>query len=125
MRWSHVALNCVDVGRTEAFYRQFGFSRVAAFGDIVFVGNGSVHLELFPADGTIAVTGSRDGPDAAGMVRHLAFQVDDVDAVAADLDAEITLGPLGFDEFVPGWRTIWVRDPDGVVVEISQGFPAS
>ncbi|CAM3305804.1 VOC family protein [Kibdelosporangium persicum] len=122
MRWSHVALNCLDVARTEEFYRQFGFSRVAVFGDIVFLGNGSVHLELFPAPG-YPVAGSGDGPTTPGVVRHLAFQVDDVDAVVAGLDAEITLGPLTFDEFVPGWRTVWVRDPDGVIVEVSQGFP--
>nr|CEL18425.1 Lactoylglutathione lyase and related lyases [Kibdelosporangium sp. MJ126-NF4]CTQ97908.1 Lactoylglutathione lyase and related lyases [Kibdelosporangium sp. MJ126-NF4] len=120
-----MALNCVDVDRTEAFYRQFGFTRVATFGDIVFLGNGSVHLELFPADGGAAVPGQRDGPGAAGVVRHLAFQVADVEGVVAGLDAEVTLGPLGFDEFVPGWRTVWVRDPDGVIVELSQGFPES
>ena len=37
-------------------------------------------------------------------------------------DAEITLGPLEFDDFIPGWKTAWVRDPEGNIVEISQGF---
>jgi glyoxylase I family protein len=36
--------------------------------------------------------------------------------------AEVTLGPLGFDDFICGWRSVWLRDPDGVIVEISQGF---
>ncbi len=34
----------------------------------------------------------------------------------------MTLGPLSFDTFIPGWRTVWVTDPDGIVVEISQGY---
>jgi glyoxylase I family protein len=53
-----------------------------------------------------------------------AFQVDDVDEKLAEIgfDAEVTLGPLAFDNFIPGWKTAWVRDPDGNIVEISQGF---
>ena len=37
-------------------------------------------------------------------------------------DAVITLGPMSFDAFIPGWRTVWVKDPDGNIVEISQGY---
>ena len=29
---------------------------------------------------------------------------------------------MDFDAFIPGWRTVWVADPDGNIVEISQGF---
>ncbi|MHC5828004.1 MAG: VOC family protein, partial [Nostoc sp.] len=52
------------------------------------------------------------------------FQVDDVDAKLAEIgnDAKVTLGPLNFDSFIPGWRTVWVSDPDGNIVEISQGY---
>ena len=64
-----------------------------------------------------------DGPHYAG-VRHLAFKVDDVDAKLAEMGdaAKITLGPLDFGAFIPGWRTAWVADPDGIIVEISQGY---
>ena len=57
-------------------------------------------------------------------MRHLAFKVDDVDAKLAELGdaAKITLGPLDFDAWIPGWRTVWIADPDGRIVEISQGF---
>jgi glyoxylase I family protein len=34
----------------------------------------------------------------------------------------ITLGPISFDAFIPGWKTVWVKDPDGNIVEISQGY---
>jgi glyoxylase I family protein len=37
-------------------------------------------------------------------------------------DAKITLGPVNFDDYIPGWRTVWLADPDGRIVEISQGF---
>lgn len=131
-RWSHVALNTRDLERTERFYtRWFAFTRVADFdldpGRILFLRAGDAYLELFgpatpqPAAGPPA---AGDGPADPGSVRHIAFQVDDVDALLAEMGAEarVTLGPLDFDAFVPGWRTAWVSDPDGVVVEISQGF---
>jgi len=32
------------------------------------------------------------------------------------------LGPLGFDAVIQGWRTAWIKDPEGNIVEISQGY---
>ena len=128
MKWSHVALNCRDIDTTARWYRDlFGFrtARVVRVGDdrIVFLRAGDAYLELFGAKGA-AAAGTADGPAEAGRARHLAFQVDDVDEFTAGLGAgaPVTLGPLSFDEFIPGWRTVWVRDPDGVVVEVSQGY---
>jgi glyoxylase I family protein len=126
----HIAVSCADPLATEHYYaRHFGFerARVLPVGDaqIVFLRAGSVYLELFQADGaapTDASVGS-DGPHYPGW-RHIAFKVDNVDAKLAQMgdDAKITLGPLDFDDFIPGWRTVWVADPDGNIVEISQGF---
>ena len=128
MRFSHVALNCRDMAATERFYgRHFGFQRVRAVDlgggkQIVYVRSGAVTLELFAAAGD-SPDNANDGPETVGM-RHLAFQVDDVDAAVASLgsDAQVTLGPLDFSAFIPGWKTTWVRDPDGNIVEISQGY---
>ena len=129
MRWSHVGLNCRDQKTTEEFYtRCFGSTRarVVELGDseIFFLRKGDAYLELFAAAAGPATTAQGDGPDRAGAMRHLAFQTDSVDAFLAELgdEADITLGPLDFDDFICGWRTVWVRDPDGVIVEVSQGF---
>lgn len=132
MRFSHVALSCADPAAVERFYtRHFGFTRgrvVPLGGDnqIVFLRNPEgVYLELFKADADApaAKVSEGDGPHFSA-IRHLAFQVDSVDAVLAAMgdEAQITLGPLDFDAFIPGWRTVWVRDPDGNIVEISQGY---
>ncbi|MFI5863056.1 VOC family protein [Streptomyces sp. NPDC051546] len=129
MVWSHVGLNCADQKTTEEFYtRYFGFTRarVVDLGEarIIFLRQGDVYLELFAAGTDQAAPAQHDGPAAAGRMRHLAFQTDSVDAFLATLGeaAEVTLGPLDFDDFICGWRTVWVRDPDGVIVEVSQGF---
>lgn len=127
--FSHVALNCRDPLATERFYsRHFGFrrARVIPLGaeQIVFVKSGAVYLELFQAKGDApGAAPEKDGPGYNG-VRHIAFQVDDVAATLAAMGAEadVTLGPLDFGDFIPGWKTAWVRDPDGNIVEISQGY---
>jgi glyoxylase I family protein len=135
LRWSHVGLNCRDLDRTEEFYRTwFGFQRARVVGEgsgrIVFLRNGASYLELFSsadeggeADEP-AVPGAGDGPHRSGTVRHLAFQVDQLDEFLGQIgdDVPVSLGPLRFDDVIPGWRTVWVKDPDGVVVEVSQGY---
>jgi len=126
----HIAISCVDLATSEAFYsKHFGFRRARAIdlgggNQIIFLKNGSAYLELFKAEGdrpSPAV--AADGPHYPGW-RHIAFMVDDVDAAlkAMGADAKITLGPMAFDAFIPGWKTAWVSDPDGNIVEISQGF---
>ncbi|GAB4024233.1 VOC family protein [Spirosoma koreense] len=132
MVFSHVALSCADPARTEQFYSEhFGFRRARTIplgGDnqIVFLKNDqSVYLELFraDADGPGLPAPTADGPHYA-TIRHLAFQVDDIEAVISQMGsaAEVTLGPLDFSDFIPGWKTVWVKDPDGNIVEISQGY---
>lgn len=135
VRWAHVALNCRDLDATETFYRRwFGFERVRVVdldpdgGRIVFVRHGEVLLELFAADppgGVPPVPGDlADGPHQAGTVRHLAFQTDDLADFLDTLDdtVPVALGPLSFDQVIPGWRSVWLVDPDGVAVEVSEGY---
>jgi glyoxylase I family protein len=121
---------CRDPAATERFYtRHFGFrrARVVPLGDgdqILFLKSGSLYLELFKAtQDSPAPAATGPGPEYPGW-RHLAFKVDDVDAKVTEMgdDARITAGPMGFDAFIAGWRTVWVADPDGNIVEISQGF---
>ena len=130
LKFSHVALSCRDPIATEEFYcTYFGFRRarvipVDGASQVVFLRNGDVYLELFAAAGASpAPPAQAAGPEYSG-VRHLAFQVDSVDAKLAELgaDANVTAGPLDFDDVIPGWRTVWITDPDGTIVEISQGY---
>ncbi|MGL5035593.1 MAG: VOC family protein [Microcystaceae cyanobacterium] len=130
--FSQVALTCKDPIATEQFYcKNFGFkrARVAKLPDgdqIVFIkmADSAFYLELFKAkQEPVAPPSINDGPQYPN-VRHLAFKVDNVDAKLAEMgeDAKITLGPINFDDYIPGWRTVWLADPDGTIVEISQGF---
>ncbi len=125
----HVALNCRDPIAVERFHtRNFGFSRARVVpipdSQIVFLRRGDMYLELFQSEGDAQPPPPvDDGPHTVG-IRHLAFMVDDVDVTLAAIgdDATTTLGPLDFDDVIPGWRTAWIADPDGRIVEISQGY---
>ena len=129
LKFSHIALSCKDPIATERFYgKHFGFrrARVIPLGQeqIVFLRAGDAYLELFQAKGNEPDPNpTNDGPGYPGW-RHIAFKVDDVDAKLREMgdDAVVTLGPMAFDAFIPGWKTVWVRDPNGSIVEISQGF---
>src|SRR3954467_7123544 len=122
--FSHVAISCKDPLATERFYtKHFGFkrARVIPLGDdqIVFIKLDTMYLELIKAAETAShPPAEKDGPAYPGW-RHLAFKVENVDAklVAMGDEAKVTLGPLSFDDFIPGWRTAWVADPDGNIVE--------
>jgi len=126
---SHVALSCKNLLVSERFYtRYFGFrrARVISLGEeqILFIKSGYTYLELFQSKGESPLPPfQNDGPTYPGL-RHIAFQVENLDQKLADMgaDAHITLGPLDFDDFIPGWRSAWLADPDGNIVEVSQGF---
>ncbi len=125
----HIAIACKDMSTIEQFYAtHFGFKRARVIPledtQIIFLKAGDVYLELFQAKEEPPVPpAGQDGPWYPGW-RHIAFKVADVDATVSALGsaAQVTLGPFSFDAFIPGWRTVWVADPEGNIIEISQGF---
>jgi glyoxylase I family protein len=130
LRIHHVSLTCRDPVATERFYtRHFGFTRarvVPLGGDdrIVFLRGPGIYLELFRAteDRPIAPPAGDGYPWPS--VRNISFEVDSVDAKLAAMgkDADLAFGPMSFDAFISGWRSAWLRDPDGNLVQITQGY---
>ena len=130
LHFSHIALSCQDPFASERFYvRHFGFRRARVIPDgssqVVFLKHDNVYLELFQATEQASVAPSSGAGPAYPGYRHIAFQVENVDAWLSEIgnEATITLGPLNFDAAIPGWRTVWLADPDGNVVR-RLGLPA-
>ena len=129
--FSHLAVTCKDPKAFEAFYaKHFGMYRgrtidLGGGKEIVFLRDErGFYFEIFSDDEPRPIPfADGDGPHYAG-VRHIAFMVDDVDRKLEEMgsDAVITLGPLAFDAFIPGWKTVWLKDPEGNIVEVSQGY---
>jgi glyoxylase I family protein len=129
LTFSHMALSCQDPIAIERFYtKHFGFkrARVVPFGgkQVVFLKNEHAYLELFQASKEAPTPPAGGaGPEYPGW-RHMAFMVDNVDARLTEMgnQAKITQGPLDFDNVIPGWRSVWIADPEGNIIEISQGY---
>lgn len=127
--FAHVGLTCKNPRALEQFYtKYFGFRRVKVLSlgteEIVFSRSGNFTLEFFQAKEERPVPAAeKDGPAYPGW-KHLAFEVPNVAAKLAEMgkDARITLGPFKFDDFIPGWETVWVADPEGNIIEITQGY---
>ncbi|MGA7704193.1 MAG: VOC family protein [Solirubrobacteraceae bacterium] len=84
----------------------------------------SVSRESSPT-GSVACLPSTDGgyqraPANASGIRHVAFAVDDIDAVLACLRARGAelVGELGL--YQDSYRLCYVRGPEGIIVELAE-----
>ena len=121
-RVHHIAIIATDYERSKDFYtRVLGFEFLEEFyreerqswmGKLALDGSYIVELFSFP---TPAV---RPGwPEATGL-RHLAFEVDDVEGTLAELDsASVRHEELRFDPNT-GKKMAFFFDPDGLPLEL-------
>lgn len=129
IRLDHVAVTVLDMERSVRFYRDLlGFDVLGQLlldegtFKIVYLRSGGAHVELFAfrdhdAEAAVGV------PDTVGGFKHVAFQTDDVDGIAARLQAAgvaFTLDPL---DAAGGVRLAFFRDPDGNLLELVSGVP--
>ncbi|MES2445968.1 MAG: VOC family protein [Bacteroidota bacterium] len=123
-RIHHIAIICSNYQVSKDFYvNKLGFTilgevfreeRKSYKLDLAVNGVYQIELFSFPEPGARA---SR--PEAAGL-RHLAFEVDDIEKVIADLNAkEIATEPIRIDEFT-GKKFTFFTDPDGLPLELYQ-----
>jgi len=121
-RIHHVAIICTDYQRSKKFYTEIlGFTALAEVYraerksyKLDLAVNDNYQIELFSFENP-AARASR--PEAAGL-RHLAFEVDDVQQTAAILkERGVVTEPIRIDEFT-GKRFTFFTDPDGLPLEI-------
>jgi glyoxylase I family protein len=118
----HVAIICSDYEKSKYFYVEIlGFSIIKetfrearnSYKLDLRVGN-NMQIELFSFPNPPKRV---NNPEACGL-RHLAFAVENLDAIAAQLQAkEIELENIRLDELT-GKRFTFFRDPDGLPLEI-------
>jgi glyoxylase I family protein len=120
----HIALNCRDRQAQESFFcKHLGFRRARVFNhgqpnEFVMLRLGGVCLELFGAG-----SGERGGEQAVGF-KHLAFEVDSLDASIAALRADgFEMGKIiDCAHHCPGMRVCFFRDADGNLLELMEGY---
>ena|ERR1700744_2309586 len=120
-RVHHIAIICTDYERSKHFYTQvLGLKIVREVYrehrdsyKLDLEVNGLYQVELFSFPGP-PPRPSR--PEAAGL-RHLAFEVDDIDEAVAHIEAAgIVVEPIRVDEFTDK-RYTFFADPDGLPIE--------
>jgi glyoxylase I family protein len=127
--FSHIGLTCRNPGIIENFYtKYFNFKRVKVFDTqpdkIVLLKSDNIYLELFKAaEDSPVKPPEKDGYNYPGF-RHMSFLVDNLDVKLKefDHDIKITLGPLELDNLIKGFKACWIKDPEGNIIELTQGF---
>lgn len=123
----HVAFKCRDVSAQEQFYaKHFGFKRVRTFfkdapGEFILIRSGATCLELFPSGPDTSPAAAED--DRIGFT-HLAFEVHDIEAVVAGLQADgvATDEIKDCSKHCEGMSVCFFNDPDGNRIELMQGY---
>ena len=119
----HVAIICSDYAQSKTFYvDKLGFSIVREVWReerqdyLTMLQNGEVVLELFTKPNAPA---RPTQPEALGL-RHLAFQVEDVEKAAAWLrERGVETEPIR-DDPINGGRMTFFQDPDGLPLELHE-----
>lgn len=118
----HIAIICADYGRSLDFYtRVLGFSVIAEHyreprrsykTDLALGDDYVIELFSFPSPPP-----RLNRPEACGL-RHLAFEVDNIDASIGELERlGVAHEPVRVDEFT-GKRFVFFSDPDGLPIEL-------
>ncbi|MET0792400.1 MAG: VOC family protein [Polyangiaceae bacterium] len=123
-RIHHAAIICSDYARSKRFYCEVLGLRVVA--ETFREARNSYKLDLALPDGTQLELFSFPNPpprpsypEACGL-RHLAFEVADVAATAAVLQARgVVVEPIRVDQFT-GRLFTFFADPDGLPLELYQ-----
>lgn len=121
-RTHHVAIICSDYPRSKRFYTEVLGLRIVA--EAYREARDSYKLDLALPDGVQIELFSFPGapprpsyPEAQGL-RHLAFEVPDIDAAVAALESHgVAVEPVRIDEFT-GQRFTFFADPDGLPLEL-------
>ena len=127
-RIHHAAIICADYAVSRRFYTEVLGLRVIA--ENHRTARDSHKLDLALPDGSQIELFSFPGaparltrPEAQGL-RHLSFEVHDVQAAADELAARgIAVEPLRTDEYT-GRRFTFFADPDGLPLELYEAAPA-
>jgi catechol 2,3-dioxygenase-like lactoylglutathione lyase family enzyme len=82
--------------------------------------DGHGRLELVKFHAPSGPGGDRHAPANAPGLRHLAFEVDDIDAVVADLRARGAELVAEVENYEDIYRLCYVRGPEGIIVELAE-----
>ena len=138
-RMDHVGIVVDDLAAATAFFVELGLERegegsvegrwvdrVIGLDDVrvdvamVRTPDGHGRLELIKFHTPSHQGGNRHAPANTPGLRHLAFAVDDIDAVVAGLRARGAELVGELERYEDRYRLCYVRGPEGIIVELAE-----
>jgi len=124
-RFDHLVLTVADIDATVTFYEQVLGMRPVTFGDgrraLTF---GTSKINLHQAGHEFEPKAARPTPGSADVCLIAAAPLDQVCADLAAHGVTIEEGPVARTGATGPIRSVYLRDPDGNLIEISNYTPA-
>jgi len=117
----HLVLTVADIEATVGFYTRVLGMREIVFGDpprraLAF---GSQKINLHPASAPFEPKAARATPGSADLCFIASTPLDRVIDSLHEADVDIVAGPVDRTGAIGGLRSVYVRDPDANLIEIS------
>jgi catechol 2,3-dioxygenase-like lactoylglutathione lyase family enzyme len=116
----HLVLTVADVDATVRFYEKLGFRRETFGQGRVALRFGEQKLNLHQAGEELAPHALAPTPGSADLCFLLGDEIDAVRAALERAGVEIELGPVERTGATAMLTSIYLRDPDGNLVELSR-----
>ena len=123
MAIDHVVLTVRDLEATVAFYERLGMRRVTFGEGRVALHFGRQKLNLHEHGREFEPKAARPAPGSADVCFLLATPLDEALAELRNAGVPIELGPVERDGAQGPIRSVYVRDPDGNLVELAEPLP--
>jgi len=125
-RIDHIVLTVENIDRACAFYEKLGMTRVSFGNDRVGVSFGSAHQQRINFHEVGRVIQPRAARATVGSADFCLVTSYDMQTLLAHLSSQnisIELGPVGRNGSLGPMQSVYVRDPDNNLVEISTYAP--
>jgi len=116
----HLVLTVADPDATVAFYERLGMRREAFEGGRVALRFGRQKINLHRAGAEIAPHARRPTPGSGDVCVLVEGPLDAVERELAAAGIAVELGPVERSGAQGPLRSLYLRDPDGNLVELSQ-----
>jgi catechol 2,3-dioxygenase-like lactoylglutathione lyase family enzyme len=116
----HLVLTVADPDATVAFYERLGMLREAFEGGRVALRFGRQKINLHRAGAEIAPHARRPTPGSGDVCLLVEGPLDAVERELAAAGIAVELGPVERSGAQGPLRSLYLRDPDGNLVELSQ-----
>jgi catechol 2,3-dioxygenase-like lactoylglutathione lyase family enzyme len=138
-RMDHVGIVVEDLGAATEFFLELGLEllgegsvegrwadRIVGLEDVrseivmLRAPDGDARLELAKFHSPPPRGGNRDAPANAPGIRHIAFVVEDIDALVVGLRARGAELVGELERYEDSYRLCYVRGPEGIIVELAE-----